>query len=142
MPVALKQGYMLTKVLMHACITMDDIPLGICSYNLKTATFECFKSETASWEDLVKEARKKAKSQSISEDVVKCAQNILQKVEHCTGKKHQDSFFLRGCNLLEHSFDKKDYQQILYMKYCMAVLSDSNESSMGAAGRKCGTAAV
>ena len=129
MPSTLKQGYMLTKVLMHNCITIDDIPSGVCSYNLKTATFECFKSETANWEDLLKGGHKKAESQAISEDVVKCAQNILQKVEHCIGKRHQDSFFVRGCNLMEHSIDKDDYRQILYMKYCMAVLSDTNEAA-------------
>ena len=129
MPAALKQGYMLTKVLMLDCITIDDIPLGVCSYNLKTATFECFKSETANIEDLLKDSHKKAESQAISDDVVKCAQNILQKVEHCISKRHQDSFFLRGCNLMEHSIDKHDYRQILYVKYCMAVLSDTNEAA-------------
>ena len=51
MPAALKQGYMLTKVLVHDCIIIDDIPLGVCSCNLKTATFECFKSEMPNWED-------------------------------------------------------------------------------------------
>ena len=129
MPSALKQGYMLTKVLMLDCITIDDIPLGVCSYNLKTATFECFKSETANFEDLLKEAHKKVESQAISEDVVKCAQNILQKVEHRIAEKHQDSFFLKGCNLMEHSVDKDDYRQILYVKYCIAVLSDTNEAA-------------
>ena len=129
MPAALKQGYMLTKVLMLDCITIDDIPLGVCSYSLKTATFECFKSETANFEDLLKEAHKKAESQAISDDVVKCAQNILQKVDHRIAEKHQDSFFLKGCNLMEHSIDKDDYRQILYMKYCIAVLSDSNEAA-------------
>ena len=129
MPAALKQGYMLTKVLMHDCITIDDIPSGVCSYNLKTAAFECFKSKTPNWEDLIKEAHKKAENQAISDDVVTCAQNILQKVEHCIGEKHQDSFFLRGCNLIEHSIDKDDYRQILYVKYCIAVLSDTNEAA-------------
>ena len=103
--------------------------LEVCSYNLKTATFECFKSETANFEDLLKEAHKKAESQAISDDVVKCAQNILQKVEHSIAKKHQDSFFLKGCNLMEHSIDKGDYRQILYVKYCIAVLSDTNEAA-------------
>ena len=129
MPAALKQGYMLTKVLVHDCITIDDIPVGICSYNLKTAAFECFKSKMPDWEDFVKQAHKKVESQAISEDVVKCAQNILQNVEHCIGEKHQDSFFLKGCNLMEHSIDKDDYRQILYVKYCIAVLSDSNEAA-------------
>ena len=132
MPAALKQGYMLAKVLVHDCITIDDIPLGVCSYNLKTATFECFKSEKLSWEDLVIQSRKTvivhAKSQEIK-DVVRYAQNILQEVERSFVQKHQDSFFLRGCNLLEHSIDKNDYRQILYVKYCAAMLSDADEAA-------------
>ena len=127
LPTALKQGYMLTKVLMHDCIIIDDIPSGVCSYNLKTAAFECFKSETPDWEDLVKQGHEKAERQARSEDVMKCAQNILHEVEHCIADKHQDSFFLRECNLIQHSIDKDDYRQILCMKYCLAVLSDTNE---------------
>ena len=133
MPAALKQGYMLTKVLMHDCITIDDIPFGVCSYNLKTAAFECFKSETKNWEDFSIQAHKTvavhAESQAKREDVVKCAQNILQEVEHRIAENHQDSFFLKGYNLMEHSIDKDDYRQILYMKYCAAVLSDTNEAA-------------
>ena len=133
MPAALKQGYMLTKVLVHDCITIDDIPSGVCSYNLKTAAFGCFKSETTDWEDFTIQAHKTvavhAENQAIPEDVVKYAQNILQKVEHAIAEKHQDSFFLNGCNLMEHSIDKDDYQQILFMKYCAAVLSDTNEAA-------------
>ena len=130
MPAAIKQGYMLTKVLVHDCITIDDIPMGICSYNLKTAAFECFKSETPNWEDLVIQSRKTvtvhAENQEI-QDVVRHAQNILHKVEGSLVQKHQDSFFLRKCNLMEHSIDKNDYRQILYVKYCAAVLSDAKK---------------
>ena len=131
MPAALKQGYMLTKVLVHDCIIIDDIPSGVCSYNLKTAAFECFKSETPNWEDLELQSRKTsvhARNQEI-QDVVRYAQNILQEVERSFVQKHQNSFFLRGCNLIEHSIDKDDYRQILYVKYCMAVLSNTNEAA-------------
>ena len=61
--------------------------------------------------------------------VVRYAQNILREVERSFVQKHQDSFFLRGCNLLEHSIDKNDYRQILYVKYCMAVLSDADNEA-------------
>ena len=115
MPSSLKQGYMLTKVLIHDCITIDDIPSGVCSYNLKTATFECFKSKTQNWQDLVKQAHKKvtvnAESHAAPEDVARCAQNILQKVEYNFSLKHQNSFFLQGCDLMLHSIDKNDYRQ-------------------------------
>ena len=132
MPAALKQGYMLTKVLVHDCITIDDIPSGLCSYNLKTATFKHFKSETPNWEHLVIEAHKtgtaNAESQDI-EDVVRYAQNILQEVECSIVQNHQNSFFLRGCDLMAHSIDKNDYRQRLYVKYCSAVLSDTGEAA-------------
>ena len=131
MPAALKQGYMLTKVLFHDCITVDTIPCAVCSYNLKTATFEHFKSENPHWEDLVVQSRTREyvndESQAMPEEVVGYAQNILQKVEHSFSQKHQDSFFLRGCDLMVHSIDKNDYRQMLYVKYCAAVLSDTNK---------------
>ena len=133
MPTALKQGYMLTKVLMHDCFTIDDIHSGVCSYNLKTATFECFKSEIANWKDMAVQAYKtvavNAESQAVPEDVVTYAQTILQKVEHSIAENHQDSFFLKGCNLMEHSIAKDDYRQILYVKYCAAMLRDTNEAA-------------
>ena len=132
MPAALKQGYMLTKVLIHDCITIDDIPSALCSYNLKTAAFECFKSETHNWEDLVKEVHKTgttyAKSHEIT-DVVRYAQNILQEVKRSIVQRHQDSFFLQGCDLMVHSIDGRDYRQILYVKYCVAVLSNADEAA-------------
>ena len=132
MPTALKQGYMLTKVLVHDCITIDNIPVVVCSYNLKTATFECFKSEVLNWEELVIESRKtgtdNAKVHAAPEDVVRHAQNILQKVEQSFAQKHQSSFFLRGCDLMIHSIDKLDYRQMLYVKYSEAVLSDTDEA--------------
>ena len=131
MPPALKQGYMLTKVLVHDCFTIDNIPFGVCSYNLKTATFQCFKSENPNWKDLVMQAHKKvasnAESQSISEDVIRYAHKILQEVEYSFVKKEQHSFFLQECDLMLHSIDKKDYRQMLYVRYCVAVLSDTNE---------------
>ena len=133
MPAALKQGYMLTKVLLHDCITIDYIRSCVCSYNLKTAAFECFKSETPNWQDLVIQAHKRvtvnAESYATPEDVMRCAQNILQEVEHSFVQKHQDSFFLQGCDLMLHSIDKNDYRQMLYVKYCAAVLSDTNEAA-------------
>ena len=133
MPAALKQGYMLTKVLRHDCMTIDDIPSNVCSYNLKTAAFECFKSETPNWQDLVIQAHKTVtlniESQSISENVVRYAKKILQEVEHGFVQKRQDSFFLQGCDLLLHSIDKNDYRQLMYIKYCVAVLSDTDEAA-------------
>ena len=133
MPAALKQGYMLTKVLFHDCFTIDNISSAICSYNLKTATFEYFMSENPHWEDLVRQSRIRGpvndENQAIPEDVVRHAQNILQKVEHSFAQKHQDSFFLRGCDLMVHSIDKNDYRQMLYVKYCVAVLSDTDDAA-------------
>ena len=133
MPAALKEGYMLTKVLFHDCFIIDNIPAGVCSYNLKTATFQCFKSATPNWQDLVIQAHRtvtvNTESQAMSEDVVRYAQNILQEIEHSFVQKHQDSFFLQGYDLMLHSIDMNDYRQILYVKFCAAVLSDTNEAA-------------
>ena len=133
MPATLKQGYMLTKVLFHDCITIDNIPSAICSYSLKTATFEYFMSENPHWENLVIQSRTRGpindERKAIPEDVVMYAKNILQKVEHSFAQKHQDSFFLRGCDLMVHSIDKNDYRQSLYVMYCAAVLNDTNEAA-------------
>ena len=63
------------------------------------------------------------------EDVVRYAQNILQEIEHSFSQTHQDSFFLRGCNLIVHSIDKNDYRQELYLKYCTAVLSNTDDAA-------------
>ena len=132
MPAALKQGYMLTKVLVHDCIIINDIPSGVCSYNLKTAAFECFKSETPNWEDLAIRAHETVivnnEPQAKPKDVVKYAQKILQEVQHSFVQKHQDSFFLKGCDLMLHSIDTEDFRQMLYMKYCVSVLSDTDKA--------------
>ena len=130
MPAALKQGYMLTKVLVHDCVTIDSIRPAMCSYNLKTATFECFKAEVLNWEDMVRQARmsgKMTENQAKAEHVVNHAQNILQKLENDFTQKHQDSFFLKGCDLMIHSIDKNDYRQVLYVKYCKALLCDADD---------------
>ena len=66
-------------------------------------------------------------SQSISEDVIRCAGNILQEIENSFVQKLQHSFFLQECDLMLHSIDKDDYRQMLYVMYCAAVLSDTNE---------------
>ena len=44
MPVALRQGYKLTKVLLRDCMIIDDVKASdfLSSYMLKCATFECF----------------------------------------------------------------------------------------------------
>ena len=132
MPAAMKQGYMLTKVLVHDCITVNDIPSGVCSYNLKTATFECFKSEISNWEDLAIRPHKtltaRGEGQAKPADVVRYAQKILERVEHSFVQKHQDSFFLKGCDLMVHSIDKNDYRQMLYVMYCAALLSDTDKA--------------
>ena len=132
MPATLKQGYMLTKVLVHDCVIVDNIHPGVCSYNLKTATFECFKTNVPNWDTTVTCARKTDKADetpSSAEDVVQQAQNILGRLEKNFAQKYQSSFFLPRCDLMVHSIDKNDYRQMLYVKYCLAVLSDTDDAA-------------
>ena len=132
MPAALKQGYMLTKVLVRDCVTIDNIYPGVCSYNLKTATFECFQAEVPNWADMVIWARKGDhvdETPAEAQTVVKHAQQILAKLENDFAEKHQSSFFFQGCDLMVHSIDKHDYRQVLYVKYCRALLSDTCDAA-------------
>ena len=133
MPATLKQGYMLTKVLVHDCFTVDNIHPSVCSYNLKTATFECFKANLPNWDTMVPCARKTDRpneTKASAEDVVvKHAQQILERLEKNFAQKHQSSFFLKRCDLMVHNIDKNDYRQMLYVKYCLAVLSDTNDAA-------------
>ena len=132
MPAALKQGYMLTKVLVHDCFTIDNIHPGVCSYNLKTATFECFRADMPEWDNMVTCASKTDKVDQMpasAEAVVKHAQKILERLEKNFAKKHQSSFFFQRCDLMVHSIDKNDYRQMLYVLYCLAVLSDTGDAA-------------
>jgi hypothetical protein len=122
---------MLTKALKHDCLTINGYGSEVCSYNLKTATFECLKTKFRNWKDIVERARiERARSKKIPEskatpeDIIKCAHMILSELEQAIVGKKQMSFFLRDCDLMTHSIDKTDDRQLFYIRYCKALICD------------------
>ena len=101
MPAALKQGYMLTKVLKHDCLIIDNIEWGVCSYNLKTAAYECMKSEHEGWKDTIQRTRREKHTASETSEskadpfkVMSYACMILYHLKKALIAKKQTSFFL------------------------------------------------
>ena len=133
MPPALRHGYMLTKVLKDQCLMLNGIGTAICSYNLKTATFECLKSQyPGEWKEMIEGARNGGGTRGqepLAEDIVDSALMILEQMKRAIVKAKQMSFFLEHCDLITHSIDSEDYRQELYMMYCTALLCDSNEKT-------------
>ena len=91
MPIELRQGYMLTKVVMQDCMIIDNRPIDlyISSYLLKYQMFECF----AQMPDFAKKMKARAK-QDLTKDklqasskLLKFADKILEKLEE--GIKNQ-----------------------------------------------------
>ena len=133
MPVALKQGYKLTKVALHDCMTIDDVPADdfLSSYMLKCKIFECFtdmpdfhdKVKGCRLRDLIDDALRPPKQ------VTEWADRILVKIDDQIAKHHFESFFLPGSDLFGHSQYKKDHRPLLYAKLCRAMLHSPSENS-------------
>ena len=134
MPEALRQGYKLTKVLMHECMNIDNTPIDffISSYMLKCETFECFakmpdfaeKMKTCTKRDLIDE------DEQPPEDILSYADQILAKLEESLKMHYQESFFLTGCNLLIHPLYIDDFRPLLYMRLCRAMLKSPSENTV------------
>ena len=87
MPIALRQGYKLAKVMVHKCLLIDGIAAGdsISSYMLKCQAFEYFKSmpdflkklEASIARDLIDDELQNP------EEIVKCADEIFNRLEQC-----------------------------------------------------------
>ena len=132
MPEALRQGYKLTKVVMQNCMVIDSRPieLYISSYNLKCKMFQCFtemkdfaqKMKTHTKRDLIDEELQEP------EDIVASADHILKKLEDSIKIHYQESFFLKGCNLLSHSMYREDFRPLLYMRLCRAMLHSPSDN--------------
>ena len=131
MPTSLKQGYMLTKVLFNDCFTIDSLQSGLCSYNLKTAAFECLKAEVPDLQKLLMPHQEDkiaemsspdAPSSETMENMLRWARAILSTLERSCAQSHQYSFFVKECDLMTHSIDKNDYRPMLCIKYCRARL--------------------
>ena len=126
MPVALRDGYRLAKVIVHNCMPIDGIGAGDCisSYMLKCQAFEYFttmpnfveKMNVSTARDLIDDVLQ------APAEVMKCAGEIFRRFEECMKHHHLESFFLLGSNLISHPTDKEEYKPLLHVKICLAML--------------------
>ena len=132
MPVALRQGYKVTKVVLHDCMIIDDVKASgfLSSYILKCATFECF-TDMSDFRDKLRNHRARELIGDALEppkQLIEWADKILGKVEQHIAKRHFESFFLPGSNLFVHSQYKNDYRPLLYTRLCRAMLHSPSEN--------------
>ena len=133
MPLDLKQAYMLGKVLVHTSITIDHMGMKhfISSYQLKTKTFESL-AELPEF-NLLKSKSIGGKSLNMKENpptakkIIESAHKILQNLQESLQRYHQDSFFIRGCNLLSHNMYHEDLRPLLFVLLCQARITDNGD---------------
>ena len=132
MPDALRQGYKLTKVVMQKCMVIDRRPIDlyISSYKLKCKMFQCF-TEMSDFAEGMKVCIKRdltANKLQPPEDILDYADQILKKLEASIKIHYQESFFLKGCNLLSHPMYREDFRPLLYMRLCRAMLQSPSDN--------------
>ena len=132
MPDHLRQGYKLTKVALHDCMAIDDVPANefLSSYMLKCGTFECF-SDMPDFQVKLKKctARNLFKGALCRpEQAIEWADMILAKLENHITKQRFESFFLPGSDLIGHSQYKNDHRPLLYTRLCRAMLHSPSEN--------------
>ena len=132
MPVALRQGYKLTKVVMHDCMIIDDVKASgfLSSYMLKCATFECFTGMPDFRDRLRNHKSRELISDALQppKQLIEWADKILGKIQQHIAKRHFESFFLPGSNLFGHSQYKNDHRPLLYTRLCHAMLHSPSDS--------------
>ena len=131
MPDALREGYKLTKVAMRNCMVIDDRPVNlyISSYLLKCKMFQCF-TEMPDFAEKMKTHAKRDVFDDKSQPprkILAYADKILRKLEESIKSQYQESFFLKGCNLLSHSIYKEDFRPLLYVRLCRAMLKSPSD---------------
>ena len=132
MPDALRQGYKLTKVVLHNCMIIDDVPPNefLSSYMLKCKTFECF----TDMPDFQQNLRGCTPRDLIGgvlqppQQLIEWSDKILLKIDHHIAKRQFESFFLPGSDLFGHSQYKKDHRPLLYTRLCQAMLHSPSEN--------------
>ena len=132
MPVALRQGYKLTKAVLHDCMIIDDVKAGdfLSSYMFKCAAFECF-TDMSDFQDKLREHRARELIRDALQppkQLIEWADKILVKIENHIASQHFESFFLPGSNLFGHSQYKKDYKPLLYTRLCRAMLHSPSDN--------------
>ena len=135
MPIALRQAYKLTKVLVHECVVIDGVSASdfVSSYMLKCKTFECFSDEpdftgkvkTFVERDLVDDPLVEA------DQVLEWADKIFLKLEKSIKECSLESFFLPGSNLVSSATHREDYRALLYARLCRAMLNSPSSSNTG-----------
>ena len=128
MPINLRQGYMVTKVVMQDCMVIDDRPIDlyISKYMLKSKVFECFADMTDFAERMKKHKERDLINDKLQlpKDILKNADCILKKLEESIENHYQESFFVKGCYLLNHSMYQEDFMPSLYVRLCRAMLQN------------------
>ena len=132
MPIALRQGYKLTKVALHDCMIIDDVPPGdyLSSYMLKCKTFECF-TDMPDFENKMRERRPRDLFHDPPQppkQLIEYADEILGKIEDQIKKQKFESFFLPGSDLFGHSQYKNDHRPLLYTRLCRVMLHSPSEN--------------
>ena len=128
----LRQGYKLSKAVLHDCMIIDDVPADayLSSYMLKCETFECF-TDMPGFQDKLKGCTARNLFDGAlcpPHQVIAWADKILVKLEHHIAKQHLESFFLPGSDLLGHSQYKTDQRPLLYTRLCRAMLHSPSEN--------------
>ena len=132
MPDQLRQGYKLTKVVLHDCMIIDDVPANVflSSYMLKCGTFECF-TDMPDFQVKLKGCTARNLFDGAlcpPQQVIEWADKILAKLENHITKQRFESFFLPGSDLIGHSQYKKDHRPLLYTRLCRAMLHSPSEN--------------
>ena len=128
---ALKQAYMLLKIILHFCPTIEYVAAShfFSSYILKTCIFWIFsKSET--YQNTIAnytiQERLPHEPMGMEDpyEVRQWALKALDHLEECLKQKHLSAFFLPGYNLLEDQMYLFDWRPQLYIDICRALLSE------------------
>ena len=132
MPDHLRQGYKLTKVALHDCMAIDDVPANVflSSYMLKCGTFECF-TDMPDFQVKLKGCTARNLFDGTlckPQEVIEWADKILAKLENHITKQRFESFFLPGSDLIGHSQYKNDHRPLLYARLCRAMLHSPSEN--------------
>ena len=132
MPDHLRQGYKLTKVALHDCMAIYDVPANVflSSYMLKCGTFECF-TDMPDFQVKLKGCIARNLFDGAlcpPQQVIEWADKILAKLENHITKQRFESFFLPGSDLIGHSQYKNDHRPLLYARLCRAMLHSPSEN--------------
>ena len=132
MPIELRQGYMLTKVVVQHCMVIDGRPIDLYISNLmlKDKVFQCFADMPGFAERMKKHTKRDLMYDKLQppKDILACADLILKKLEESIKIHYQESFFVKGCNLLNHSMYQEDFRPLLYMRLCRAMLQSPHDN--------------